>query len=143
MSFIDEDLYGNIIRNVPILCIDLIIFYKNQFLLVKRKQNPLINEWWVPGGRVKHGESLDEAAIRKLNEELAIKEFSGLRKHGLYQDKFDESSFGKHLYQTFSVVYKLKIKNIFNINVDNTSDDWALKNKLPQRLINKMEIINE
>lgn len=143
MSFIDEVLYGNILKNIPILCIDLIISHKNQFLLVKRKQEPLINEWWVPGGRVEHGESLDEAAVRKLREELAIKDFSGLIKYGLYQDQFDKSSFGKHLYHTFSVVYKLKIKNISNIIIDDTSYDWALKNKLPTRLINKMEIINE
>tara|TARA_Y100000590_G_C15276216_1_gene847034 strand:- start:263 stop:694 length:432 start_codon:yes stop_codon:yes gene_type:complete len=143
MNYIDDTLYKKIIKKIPILCIDLIIIYEKQFLLVKRSQNPLINEWWVPGGRVKQGESLDNAATRKLNQELSIFEYSGLKKYGIYQDFFDESSIGSHLYHTVSIVYKLNINSISTIEIDKTSKEWKLLDRLPSRLINKMEIINE
>jgi len=70
MSFIKEHLYKEIIKNVPILCIDLIIMYQDQYLLVKRKESPLKGEWWVPGGRVQIGETVEATAKRKLIEEL-------------------------------------------------------------------------
>ena len=68
MSFIQENLYKKIIKNVPILCVDLIIKYHDQYLLVQRKESPLKGEWWVPGGRVQIGETLEAAAKRKLTE---------------------------------------------------------------------------
>jgi len=143
MNYIDDALYKKIIKKIPILCIDLIIIYQKQFLLVKRNQNPLMNEWWVPGGRVRQGELLEDAAIRKLNQELSIYEYSGLKKYGIYQDYFKESSIGSHLYHTVSIVYKLNINNISTIEIDNTSKEWKLLDRLPNRLINKMEKINE
>ena len=49
MNFI-EQLYVKNYQIVPPLCVDLIIIYKNKFLLIKRKQEPLKDEWWVPKG---------------------------------------------------------------------------------------------
>jgi colanic acid biosynthesis protein WcaH len=143
MSFIENTLYEKIIKNVPILCIDLIINYEKNFLLVKRKENPMSGEWWVPGGRVKIGEDIKEAAVRKLNQELSIYNHGDLKKYALYQDFFKSSSIGTHLYHTLSIVFKVKIDNLSAIDIDKTSSEWALKNNLPKRLKNKMEIINE
>lgn len=40
-----------------------------RLLLIRRNQQPYLNQWALPGGFVQPGESLDEAARRKLQEE--------------------------------------------------------------------------
>lgn len=138
MSFIKENLYKEIIKNVPILCIDLIIIYHNRYLLVKRNDNPLKDEWWVPGGRVYIGESLEDAAKRKLIEELNLPVEDTFKLAGFYEDIFEESSFGPHLYQTMSVVFSMILKELPSINLDLTSSDWEFKTQLPIRFSNKL-----
>ncbi len=142
MSFINKSLYQQIIKSVPILCIDLIVIHKKKYLLIKRNENPLKNEWWVPGGRVLSGETIEETAKRKLEQEVGIKIDTGMQIHAIYEDFFDESSMGSHLYHTLSIVFKITIDNIDNIKLDSTSKRWALKNNLPTRFESKLEVLN-
>ena len=69
---IDQDLYNQIISNVPIACVDVAIKHKGRILLVKRKDAPAKGEWWLPGGRVLKGELMREAALRKAREEVGL-----------------------------------------------------------------------
>ena len=62
MKLIEEDLYKEIIKKIPILCIDIILSNKKGYIVIKRKDSPLKGEWWVPGGRVFIGESSIDAA---------------------------------------------------------------------------------
>jgi 8-oxo-dGTP diphosphatase len=78
----------------PRLVSSIIIKKDNKLLLVKEKQNDN-REWWVfPGGGVEFGETLEDAALREIKEELGldveIKEFLG----------FKEVIFPKHEYHT-------------------------------------------
>lgn len=72
MSFIPQNIYNIIISNVPIACVDVAIVYNGAVLLVKRKDAPAKNEWWVPGGRILKNETMIKAAIRKAKEEVGI-----------------------------------------------------------------------
>ncbi len=139
--FIKEDLYKEIIKSVPVLCVDILICLDDKYLLVKRNDNPLKGEWWVPGGRVLIGEDCISAAKRKLSEELNILT-SNLRIYGIYEDNFEESSFGAHHYHTVSIVYLLEVNDINNINLNSTSSDWKLHDKIPERLKNNLIRIN-
>lgn len=70
---IPDDLYERIWRMMPIPCVDLLVQDdRGHVLLVKRKQEPAINQWWFPGGRVHHGETRIAAAHRKLLEECRV-----------------------------------------------------------------------
>ena len=44
-----------------------------RLLLIKRGDHPYIGQWALPGGFVEMDESLDEAALRELQEETNIK----------------------------------------------------------------------
>jgi len=138
MSFIQKDLYKEIIKNIPILCIDLIIMYQDQYLLVKRNESPLKGEWWVPGGRVQIGETVEATAKRKLIEELDLSFDGGLELVGLYEDVFSESSLGAHAYQTMSIVFRVILKDVPSIDIDATSSDWGFKDELPARFSDKL-----
>ncbi|WP_067259919.1 NUDIX domain-containing protein [Methanobrevibacter cuticularis] len=57
----------------PSLTVDIVIFNKkNEFLLVKRKNEPFKDYWVIPGGFVDYGETTDNAAIREAKEETGI-----------------------------------------------------------------------
>ncbi len=139
MSFIQVDLYKEIIKNVPVLCVDLIITYQDKYLLVKRKEDPLNGEWWVPGGRVQIGETVEEAAKRKLIEELDLELDADFELVGMYEDFFSESSLGPHLYQTMSIVFQVILKEEPSITIDITSSDWGFKDQLPGRFSDKLK----
>jgi 8-oxo-dGTP diphosphatase len=60
----------------PALTVDVVIFtIRNELLnllLVRRKQDPFVHMWALPGGFVNIDESLDEAAARELEEETGV-----------------------------------------------------------------------
>jgi len=138
--FIKEEIYSQLIKSIPVLCVDAILKRDNKYLLVKRNENPLKGEWWVPGGRVNIGEKLEAAINRKINDELSLN-IKSPRLIGIYEDFFNSSSFGEHLYHTISFVYEYNLDEV-DITLDRTSSEWSFRDDLPERLINKMRLID-
>ena len=57
----------------------LVLNSKDQLLLVKRSVEPAKGTWCLPGGFIEVDESIEEAAVRELEEETGIKgEIEGL-----------------------------------------------------------------
>jgi len=57
----------------PSLTVDIIIINENNdFILIKRKNEPFKNHWAIPGGFVDYGETVENAAIREAKEETSI-----------------------------------------------------------------------
>ena len=62
----DDKDYAGVLDNIVIAAIDCIIINdKSDILLGKRTREPLPS-WWIIGGRMKPGESFENAASRKL-----------------------------------------------------------------------------
>jgi len=73
MKNISQQLYNQILEVMPIPCVDVcIVNQQNQILLIRRKDEPEKNMWWVPGGRVFKGEMMKDTAKRKALEETGI-----------------------------------------------------------------------
>jgi colanic acid biosynthesis protein WcaH len=64
--------YEPIISKVPIVCVDVAIFHAGQVLLIKRASEPARGEWWLPGGRLFKGETIEACALRKAREETGL-----------------------------------------------------------------------
>jgi 8-oxo-dGTP diphosphatase len=56
----------------PQTAVGAIVFRDDTVLLVKRANHPGKGLWAIPGGRVKLGETLKEAAIREVKEETGV-----------------------------------------------------------------------
>lgn len=66
-------MYLQILRRMPIACVDVAIVSEGAALLVRRKDAPARHQWWLPGGRVRKGERLRQAAARKAREETGVR----------------------------------------------------------------------
>jgi 8-oxo-dGTP diphosphatase len=62
---------------LPGVTVDLVIFTVSEgllkALLVKRAEEPFAGCWSIPGGFLKAGESLDEAAVRVMHDKTGVK----------------------------------------------------------------------
>ena len=56
----------------PIVAVGGVVFIDDRVVLVKRRNEPLVGRWSLPGGAVEVGETLQEALRRELREELGI-----------------------------------------------------------------------
>jgi len=57
--------------------VDAVIFYRKadvlNVLLIKRKNEPFRDQWALPGGFLEENETMEEGAIRELQEEAGLK----------------------------------------------------------------------
>lgn len=58
--------------NQPVIGVGAVVFKDNAVLLVKRKNPPCQDQWAIPGGKLKLGETLPQAAEREILEETGI-----------------------------------------------------------------------
>ena len=56
----------------PVLAVGAVVLKKNRVLLVKRKNPPSQDVWAIPGGRVRLGETIQEACQREILEETGV-----------------------------------------------------------------------
>lgn len=132
---IPRALYKKIVELVPILCVDIILIYKDKYIIAKRNNEPLKNRWWIIGGRVLRGEQTIKAAKRKVKEETGLS-VSNLEIFGVYEDIYKKSALGIPM-TCVSIVYRGNIKK-YNPTLDNTNLAIKLSNKLPHRFLTKI-----
>lgn len=69
----------------PSITVDIIIPTSDGIVLVKRAHDPYKGKWALPGGFVRYGEMVEDAAVREAEEETSLK--VKLRKIvGVYSD---------------------------------------------------------
>jgi ADP-ribose pyrophosphatase len=85
----------------PILAVGAIVFNDQCVLLVKRGNPPARDEWAIPGGSVKLGETLKQAAEREVVEETGITIRTGKPVYSF--EVIDRDEAGKVLFHYFIV----------------------------------------
>jgi colanic acid biosynthesis protein WcaH len=131
--FIPSDIYNEVIKMMPIPCVDLMVFNKKeQLLMLKRKNEPAKGNWWFPGGRVQHGELRSMAAIRKLNEECGMST-RVIKELGTYDVllKFSDET----LSHAITTVYKIIVSDI-SVKIDFQSEEYNWKT--PEAWLNEV-----
>lgn len=99
--------------------------------MVKRLEKPVKGKWWCPGGRIFFGETLIQAAKRKLKEELNIKSFQKIKFLGVKELFFKKGIYNRPVYSITNVfLVQLKEKDCQNIRVDKTSAGYKWFKKI-------------
>ncbi len=93
MEHIPDELYKEILKTIPFVCVDVVIKNGDSFFLAKRKNQPAQGQWFLPGGRVLKNEKLADAALRKMSQETGL-EGKTERILGVDETMFPEGPYG-------------------------------------------------
>jgi 8-oxo-dGTP diphosphatase len=72
-------------RRSPPLAVDIIIFFDNKLVFVKREREPFKDSFAIPGGFVEYGETVENAVVREAKEETGL-EVKKITLFGVYSD---------------------------------------------------------
>jgi colanic acid biosynthesis protein WcaH len=89
IDFIPSVLFDQIVKRLPIASVEAVIVSNGALLFLKRNNEPVKGEWWFPGGRIRKGESLEDALRREIREETGL-EISDYRLINVYSRIFPE-----------------------------------------------------
>lgn len=115
--WLPDETFKSIIQHTPLISIDLIVRNEQgEVLLGKRVNSPAKGYWFVPGGRVRKNETLDDAFIRLVREELGV-ESGGTRADakflGVFEHFYDDCVFGDDVSTHYIVLgYEFNAKNL-------------------------------
>lgn len=70
--YFSDDEYGKVLDNIVVTCVDVAIIYDGKILLERRTKDPAKDLLWIFGGRMKVGESFQQAAQRGVRRELGL-----------------------------------------------------------------------
>ena len=137
MRFIPDENYKFIVKKMPILVVDLFVKLESgQYILVRRANEPLRDQWWIPGGRVLKGEEIKTAAYRIAKEELGLLE-SDFRFDPIfrgYYNAFYTTSAWECDTHTTSLLFEFHLNHTFDISLDDQSLEMQT-GPIPQEII--------
>jgi len=109
----DDNKFLEIIDATPLVSIDIILRNSEGKILLGRRENkPAQGSWFVPGGRIRKNESLNDAMARISNTELGVGLELGTAKligafDHIYEDNFTgQGNIGTHY---VALGYELKL----------------------------------
>ena len=141
MNFIPDDQYNEILKCMPIFCVDWLISYQGQYLLLKRNQQPLMGDYWIVGGRLKMDETIESAAYRLQTRELG--HYYGLGKMIGFSNYMFEKVDGARATHTPAVSYQVEVERMFIPTMDYTESQYIWTDKLATEYLAQTTFISE
>jgi colanic acid biosynthesis protein WcaH len=119
---ITEEQFSHIVRNSPLVSIDLIITDPSGCALVGLRNNePAKGTYFVPGGVIRKGEGIKEAFNRILRTEtgyeasIGLAHFAGVFEHFYPTNRFNNPGYGTHY---VVLAYRLGVNRRPEIRLD-------------------------
>ncbi|PST85889.1 GDP-mannose mannosyl hydrolase [Photobacterium sp. NCIMB 13483] len=109
--YLSDSKFKSVIRNTPLISIDLIVENENnQILLGIRLNKPAQGFWFVPGGRIVKNETMAQAFSRLTKAELGVElQLSDATLIGPFEHFYDDNFSGDD-FSTHYVVLGYRIK---------------------------------
>jgi len=118
MNFIPKEQYNRILQVLPIACVDVAIISNRQLLVIRRGEFETYGGlWWIPGGRIYHGESWHSAVKRKALEETGL----NVQIDRKIQSYEEPKAAGKHFITTLFVT---SLVGNTDVKLDDTSSAY-------------------
>ena len=115
-------LFDQIVKCLPIVSVDAVIVMDKSLLFLRRQNEPAKGEWWFAGGRIKKGESLEQALRREVKEETGL-EISEYKLINVYSRVFPE----RH---DITIAYLCKCKE-GKVTLNNEHSEYKLLKSIP------------
>lgn len=134
MNQINQNLYNEILTNMPIVCVDgILIDDDGKILFLKRDNEPEKGNWWFPGGRLLKNEKLEDAIVRKFKEETNLDVIVD-ECLGFTETIFTTGPFNIPVH-TINITFKLSSSDK-NIKIDNLHSDFIWTNDIDSLNLN-------
>lgn len=135
--YLKQDIFKTVIDSTPLISIDLIVMNSHgQYLLGYRNNKPAQGYWFVPGGRIYKGESLDLAFLRLTQLELGVEiERLEAKFLGPFEHFYSDSVFGEEV-STHYVVLGYQIEMSLDL------EDLPKEQHGEYRWFSKQEFLN-
>jgi 8-oxo-dGTP diphosphatase len=117
-------------KNIWNLCVCAVLKHQDKYLIVKRdsKDNTLPDLWEFPSGGVDFGESLDEALVREIKEEIGIDLISSKKTLiGISEYKIKKQNLNKYTIQ-INYLYRLDKLPKIKLSEEHSAYDWVKSN---------------
>ncbi|NIM44750.1 MAG: NUDIX domain-containing protein [Nitrososphaeria archaeon] len=122
MAWVEDELYKVILEKLPVVTVDAVIVHNDKFLLLKRNNPPVKDEWWIAGGRVFKNETLEAAVKRKVLEE------TGLNCKILCQAGVLNQLFSEENVHTVTIYFLMESDSMnVKLNDDHSEYKWVAK----------------
>lgn len=94
--WLGDEVFRTVVGATPLVAMDLVVRdAAGRVLLGLRRNRPAQGCWFVPGGRIRKGETLDAAFARLSRDELGLPlKRQQARLLGVYEHFYDDSVFG-------------------------------------------------
>ena len=69
---LDRNTFKTILKDTPLVSIDICLIFNNKMLLGRRSNEPLKGQWFTPGGRILKNESWQDCLRRVAQSELGF-----------------------------------------------------------------------
>jgi ADP-ribose pyrophosphatase len=123
----------------PLVGVGAVVFHDNRVLLVHRKNPPAKGMWAIPGGKVRLGESLQQAAEREIFEETGISIQAG--EPVFTFDMIDRDATGRVRYHYVIIDLNAKyIRGQINAGDDAGSAGWISAGKMASLSMSPMTV---
>jgi colanic acid biosynthesis protein WcaH len=135
-GWLDEKVFSIGIASLPLVSIDLIVRDKasEKYLFGWRRNRPAAEHWFVPGGRVKKNETLDEAFARLAEGELGVGELRSTAQWlGAYEHFYDDYVFGEGISTHYIVLAYEMAVDIRELNLPTAQHSkylWMTKDRI-------------
>ncbi|HLO57442.1 MAG TPA: GDP-mannose mannosyl hydrolase [Bacteroidales bacterium] len=121
-SFLSREDFTGVIRNSPLIAIDLIVKNsRGEVLLGFRNNSPARNTWFVPGGRIRKNETIEKAFQRITGDELGqVLQLTDSQFYGIFEhfypgeNTFDEPGLDTHY---INLAYEIRNFDETNLNL--------------------------
>lgn len=120
----------------PVVAVGAVVFHHDSILLVRRKRPPSQGEWAIPGGKVRRGETLRQAAEREIHEETGVTIRAG---EPVYTFELIEPDVGGAIAYHY-VVIDLHADYVSGVPVaadDASEAAWITRERFPGLTVNK------
>ena len=133
MVMIPETEYKKIIKSIPIFCGDFLILAEKKYLLIKRKEEPIKDVYWVIGGRLRYKETMKELAERVQMQEIG-RSFPNFKIIGFSNYFFPDTPDARATH-TPTLLHIVETNKMFVPKIDNKHTDYIWSETLPDEML--------
>lgn len=132
-KFLPGDLYGRMVRDCVVCCVDCLVVRYNpslgrkECLLVQRASEPVKGVWWLPGGRLLKGETFFDAARRKAKQETGLDQVQPIQVLGIWNTFFPTSHWDTETTKGTQTVNPVVLVELEEPGADVVLDDTSEK----------------